>query len=49
MHGEVNVEEKKLDRFLTIAQRFQLEGLLLLTDGSEECQTEQEERTYVEC
>ena len=27
-NGEVNIEQDQLDRFLTIAQRFQLEGLI---------------------
>ena len=46
-NGEVSIDEDKLTRFLTIAQRFQLEGLLSVSDGSEEYQREQEESTYV--
>ena len=43
-NGEVSIDEDKLDRFLTIAQRFQLEGLI--SDGSTEYQTEQERTAY---
>ena len=37
-NGEVNIEQDQLDRFLTIAQRFQLEGLI--SDESGELEAE---------
>ena len=37
-NGEVNIEQDQLDRFLTIAQRFQLEGLI--SDESGEFEAE---------
>ena len=37
-NGEVNIEQDQLDRFLTIAQRFQLEGLI--SEENDELQTE---------
>ena len=37
-NGEVNIEQNQLDRFLTIAQRFQLEGLI--SDESGELEEE---------
>merc|ERR1739838_236500 len=37
-NGEVNMEQDRLDRFLTIAQRFQLEGLI--SDENDELQKE---------
>ena len=37
-NGEVNIEQDQLDRFLTIAQRFQLEGLI--SDKSGELEAE---------
>ena len=37
-NGEVNIEQDQLDRFLTIAKRFQLEGLI--SDGSGELEVE---------
>ena len=40
-NGEVNIEQDQLDRFLTIAQRFQLEGLI-----SDESGELEEEGTY---
>ena len=43
-NGEVSIDEDKLDRFLTIAHRFELEGLT--SDGSTEYQTEQERTAY---
>ena len=39
-NGAVNIEQDKLDRFLTIAQRFQLEGLI--SDGNEPTDLEEE-------
>ena len=37
-NGEVNIEQEQLDRFLTIAQRFQLEGLI--SDENDEFEPE---------
>ena len=39
-NGEVNIEQDQLDRFLTIAQRFQLEGLI--SDESGELEDEED-------
>ena len=38
-NGAVNIEQEKLDRFLTIAQRFQLEGLI--SDENEPAELEE--------
>ena len=45
--GEVEIKEDQLEKFLKIAQRFQLEGLL--SDGSEEDEAEEEESAYTSC
>merc|ERR1739838_1282039 len=43
--GEVNIEQDQLDRFLTIAQRFQLEGLV--SDESGELEAEDTQSSVV--
>ena len=40
-NGEVNIEQDELDRFLTIAQRFQLEGLISDESGELEAENTQ--------